>query len=63
LNCAEVQVVEVQGEPVVSDGDSYLTCYRVLEANHEPRAAVLETGYQVLQSCAATLSDPANRQS
>ena len=41
---------------------TYLTCYRVLTANHDPRAPViLEQGWRLLQDYAADISDPARR--
>jgi tetratricopeptide (TPR) repeat protein len=40
----------------------YLTCYRVLRANGDPRAgSVLHTAYRVLQEQAAQIEDPARR--
>jgi len=42
----------------------YLTCYRVLRANGDPRAdAILEEGYQFLQERAAKISDEGERRS
>jgi tetratricopeptide (TPR) repeat protein len=42
----------------------YLTCYRVLEANGDPRAQdVLEEAYRFLQERAAKISDKGERQS
>jgi tetratricopeptide (TPR) repeat protein len=41
----------------------YYTCYSVLAATGDPRMdSVLTTGYQLLQSRAATIQDPAQRQ-
>jgi len=42
----------------------YLTCYRVLQANDDPRADdILEQGYQFLQERAAKISDGEERRS
>jgi len=42
----------------------YLTCYRVLQANGDPRADdILETAYRLLQKHAATISDEEQRRS
>jgi len=52
--------------PVVVDevGEIALICYRVLEANHDPRAAtVLETAQRVLQEYAAQIPNTALRRS
>jgi tetratricopeptide (TPR) repeat protein len=41
----------------------YLSCYKVLTAQQDPRAAaVLQRGYQLLQNRAAAISNPAKRQ-
>jgi hypothetical protein len=43
---------------------SYLTCYQVLQFNHDPRApGVLEQAYQKLISTAASISDETSRRS
>jgi hypothetical protein len=42
----------------------YLTCFRVLEVNHDPRAAtVLETAQRLLQAHADQIADDARRRS
>jgi tetratricopeptide (TPR) repeat protein len=42
----------------------WLTCYRVLEANNDPRAvAVLRTAHQRVLECANAITDPALRRS
>jgi hypothetical protein len=43
---------------------TYLTCYRVFQANDDARAGeILTTAHQVLQENAAMLSDEASRRS
>jgi len=45
-------------------GRVYLTCYRVLRANEDPRAEdILEKGYQFLQERAAKIGDEGERRS
>jgi len=42
----------------------YLTCYRVLQAREDPRAAqILETAFQLLQKWAANIPDEGSRRS
>jgi hypothetical protein len=42
----------------------YLTCYRVLQANDDPRAdTILEEGYRFLQERATKISDEEERRS
>jgi hypothetical protein len=42
----------------------YLTCYRVLRANHDPRAKeLLETAHHTLQERAAGIADEEQRRS
>jgi tetratricopeptide (TPR) repeat protein len=63
---AEEMMVQFDDDTFPNDGmaEEYLTCYRVLHAGHDARAAeVLSTVYNQLQATAAKIEDEAMRRS